>query len=107
VTLYWEASAPAAEDYQVFVHAVDASGQPVVQGDSGPLDGRYPTSQWRTDTLIEDPHLIPLGDLADGEYRVLVGLYRLADGARLPVTPTEERVVDSSVSIHTLKKTKP
>jgi hypothetical protein len=102
VTLYWEASAPPAEDYQVFVHVVDADGQPLLQGDSGPVDGRYPTSQWRADTLIEDPHIIPLGDsLAVGEYRVIVGLYRLADGTRLPITPADERLANDSVLVYT------
>jgi hypothetical protein len=102
VTLYWEASAPPAEDYQVFVHVVDAGGQPLVQGDSGPVDGRYPTSQWRSATLIEDPHIIPLGDsLASGKYRVVVGLYRLADGTRLPITPADERVANDSVLVYT------
>jgi Flp pilus assembly protein TadD len=104
VTLYWEASAPPAEDYQVFVHVVDAGGQPLVQGDSGPLDGRYPTSQWRTDTLIEDRHIIPLGDLAAGEYRVLVGLYRLSDSTRLSITPADERVANDSVLVYTFSR---
>jgi tetratricopeptide (TPR) repeat protein len=104
VTLYWETSAPPAEDYQVFVHVVDANGQPLVQGDSGPVDGRYPTSRWRAGTLIEDRHSILLDDLAAGEYRVLIGLYRLADGARLPITPADERSLNNSVSIYTLSK---
>ncbi len=102
VTLYWEASAPPAEDYQVFVHVVDeVSGQPLAQGDSGPVDGRYPTSQWRTDTVIEDQHIIPLDDsLPTGEYRVLIGLYRLNDGTRLPITPADEWVANGGVLVY-------
>jgi tetratricopeptide (TPR) repeat protein len=101
VTLYWEASAPPPEDYQVFVHVVDANNQPVAQGDSGPVDGRYPTSQWRTETLIEDRHTIPLDDLPAGQYQVRIGLYRLADGARLPITPADERVANDSALVYT------
>jgi Flp pilus assembly protein TadD len=105
VTLYWEARTPPAEDYQVFVHVVDASGQPKAQGDSGPVDGRYPTSQWRMDTLIEDRHSIPLNGLAAGEYRVLIGLYHLFDGARLPITPADdERVANDSVVVYTFSR---
>jgi Flp pilus assembly protein TadD len=105
VTLYWEASAPPAEDYQVFVHMVDASEQLLAQGDSGPLDGRYPTSQWRTNTLIEDQHTILLDEsLSAGEYRVLIGLYRLADGTRLPTTPADERVANDGVLVYTFRK---
>jgi hypothetical protein len=67
-------------------------------------DDRYPSSQWRMATLIEDTHVITLDEpLPPGEYHVVVGLYRLSDGAHLPVTPAEdERVVDNGASIYTL-----
>jgi len=104
VTLYWEASAPLPEDYQVFVHVVDG-GQIVAQDDSGPANNRYPTSQWRAETLIEDIHTLPFNEpLPPGTYRVLVGLYRLQDGARLPVTPADERVEDDSVQVYTFSQ---
>jgi hypothetical protein len=72
----------------------------VVQGDSSPVDGLYPTSQWRLNTLIEDHRSLSLdAPLPAGEYRVLIGLYRLSDGARLPITP-DARVSNDSVQVY-------
>jgi hypothetical protein len=105
VTLYWEAATPPLEDYQVFIHVLDASGQPIAQRDSAPVDNRYPVSQWRTAVLIEDTHTIILDEpLPPGEYRVLVGLYRLTDNTRLPITPADdERVANDTVLVYTLR----
>ena len=91
--LYWEASNQPREDYQVFVHVVDAAGEMLAQDDGAP---GYPTSQWRTSVTIADPHHIPVENLPD-DFRVYVGLYRLSDQTRLPITPAGERVVSDSV----------
>ena len=105
VTLYWQAASRPPEDYQVMVHLVDEFGQLVALGDSGPVEGRYPTSQWQLDTLIADRHVIPLREpLPEGRYALRVGLYRLADGSRLPVTPADERVIDNSVVLETFSR---
>jgi Flp pilus assembly protein TadD len=106
VTLYWEASAPPTEDYQMFIHVLDIDGHIVAQRDTAPVDNRYPTSQWRAETLIEDRHVIALDEpLPPGEYHAVVGLYRLSDGARLPVTPAEdERVANDSVLVYTFSR---
>ena len=99
LTLYWWADALLPEDYQVFVHVLDAEGAMLAQDDSAPLQGRYPTSQWRSGVLIADPHHIALDPLPEA-FGVRVGLYRLPDGARLPVTPADARVADDSVLIY-------
>lgn len=99
-TLYWQADAPPARDYQVFAHVFNAAGERVAQRDSAPLDNRYPTSQWRAGTLIADPHtVIPETPLPPGEYTIRVGLYALPDGARLPITPADERSTDDSLIV--------
>lgn len=87
--LYWETDAPPGEDYQVFVHVIDSAGELVAQRDSAPVNGHYPTGQWRPGLLIEDIHrVVPPAALLDGTYMVRVGLYRLSDFARLPVAPS-------------------
>lgn len=84
-TLYWEALTPDGNDYTVFVHLADDSGNLVTQGDSPPQANWYPTSIWTAGEQIRDPHkLLPPGDTAGGRYRVTVGLYDLDTGARLP-----------------------
>jgi hypothetical protein len=90
VTLYWQADTPPARDYQVFVHLLDARGEIVAQRDTTPVDGRYPTSQWRTGVPIADTHTLDLAGLPTGDYRLTVGLYTLPDAIRAgePVTLT-------------------
>jgi hypothetical protein len=99
VTLTWQGLAPLAEDYTVFVQVVDVQDRIVGQVDSWPLQGTYPTSQWRPGEVIRDPYSIRLEDpLPAGNYRLLVGWYLLATGQRLPVldetgAPIEDKVV--------------
>jgi hypothetical protein len=100
--LYWQTTAPLPEDYQVFVHVVDASGVQVGGGDSAPVNNRYPTSQWRDNITIHDPRTISFSEpLPPGDYTVRVGLYRLSDGARLPISPIDAQVQDNSAALYT------
>jgi len=71
----------------VFVHVLDARGKLIAQGDGPPVNGRYPSSAWRPGQVIADTHRIPLPSGSDpAGLKVFVGLYTLADGARLAVT---------------------
>ncbi|MBZ0297656.1 MAG: hypothetical protein K8L99_34180 [Anaerolineae bacterium] len=103
LTLYWKASQPLSEDYQVFVHVLDANGTPIVQDDAAPVNNRYPTSQWRANTLIADPHMLALPDsLPAGSYDIRIGFYRLSDETRLPISPADERVANDTLRIETI-----
>jgi hypothetical protein len=100
LTFYWRALAEIEEDYTVFVHLLGEDGTLYGQGDGPPLNSDYPTSHWAPGELLADTHLVPLeGGFPPGAY-LLVGLYRLADGARLPVhTAVGERVPDDAIPI--------
>jgi hypothetical protein len=100
VTLYWQALAAPAEDYTVFVHLLDAQGAPRGYGDGPPVGGDYPTGLWEPGEVIVDEHAVRVDPGAPpGPYRIAVGLYRPADGSRLPVQDgagapqPEERIV--------------
>jgi hypothetical protein len=82
--LYWQASTPVAEDYQVFVHLLDEDGQRWAQKDGPPLLGARPTSSWQPGERLTDRLglLLPL-HMPPGSYHLRVGLYRLSDGSRL------------------------
>lgn len=76
VTLYWQADQMLPEDYSVFVHLVGLRGEMLSQGDSQPLNGRYPTSRWQAGMVIPDAHEIAIPeDAATGEYELKVGMY--------------------------------
>ena len=82
--LYWQAQSKPADNYTVFVHLLDASGQQLVGADAPPVNNFYPTSLWQKGDLIDDLHLLPLPpDLTSGTYTVRVGLYDPISGARL------------------------
>ncbi len=87
LTLYWQARQRIEEDYTVFVHLSDDQGHIWAQHDSQPLNGDYPTSAWEEGQVVADEHLLSLGpDVPSGQYRLEVGMYRLDDGWRLPVS---------------------
>lgn len=96
VTLCWQSLAPLADDYHVFVHLYDASGTLLAAGDGPPMGGAFPTSLWQPGDVILDVHPLPL--LVEGG-RVAVGLYRLGDGVRLPVTVGGVPVPDAAIPI--------
>ncbi len=100
LTLYWEATTPPAENYQIFVHVIGSDGNVVAQSDSAPYDGRYPTSQWNPFAIIADHRVIQFEQpLADGDYTVWVGLYRLPEIQRLPIQAENARIENDSLLI--------
>ncbi len=87
LTLYWQAKAPIAVDFTVFVQLVDpASNTIIAQGDSKPQDGFYPTPSWQPGETIIDRHTFSLpGELSPGTYDILLGFYEAGNGQRLQV----------------------
>ncbi|MCB0005809.1 MAG: hypothetical protein KDE04_05130 [Anaerolineales bacterium] len=93
ITLWWESSGPLDGDYQVFVHLLDNAGNLIAQGDGPPQGGNYPTMLWIADETILDTHnlTVPVDAMPlSEETTLLVGFYRLQDGARLPRQPEAE-----------------
>ena len=86
VTLQWRALSVPAQDYVVFVHAVDAAGQLLAQRDSPPVGGYRPTSAWDPGDEVRDRLGVRLPPSRQGGGLVLrIGLYSPQDGRRLAV----------------------
>jgi uncharacterized membrane protein YeaQ/YmgE (transglycosylase-associated protein family) len=104
LTLTWEVLADMEADYTVFVHLAGTDGQPVAQADSQPLGGTYPTGFWDVGEILTDPHLleVPSGVLP-GDYELLVGMYLLSTGDRLPLLSTNGQVLGDSISLGRVK----
>ncbi len=97
LTLYWRGLAPMDEDYQVFVHLLDESGQQVAGFDKTPVDGWWPTSLWEPgQTFADDYPLVIPADLPAGQYQLRAGLYRLQDMYRLPLSGPPEQLRDNA-----------
>jgi len=59
-----------------------------------PLRGAYPTSAWAVGHAFADPRSIHIpGNTAPGTYRLVIGLYRMADGSRLPIEAGDDSLV--------------
>ena len=98
LTLSWQALAPLAEDYTVFVQVLDANDQIVGQVDSWPVQGTFPTSQWLPGEEVKDRYQVPLAtELPPGPYRVQVGFYLLRSLRRLSVLDDTGTAVDDKL----------
>ncbi len=77
LTLVWQALESGRTDYTRFVHLIDAGsgGAPLLQSDSPPRYGSYPTSQWTAGEVVSDTITLPLTDVPPGSYRLAVGFY--------------------------------
>ncbi len=101
-TLYWRVEGTFSHDYTVFVHLMDAAGQVVGQGDGPPLSGEYPTSFWGKGEILADPHTILVRpEATPGPVRLLVGLYHLESGERVPVYRPDGQVAADYVVVTT------
>lgn len=92
LTLYWQTDAPLDTSYKVFVHLLGSQYNPAQnnflwgQVDRIPLDGQLPTNAWTPQLSIADAYQMPVNtDAPHGLYRVEIGLYDAATGARLRV----------------------
>jgi hypothetical protein len=105
VVLYWRVLEEMGEDYTVFVHLCNAQGDVLGQGDGPPLAGDYPTSDWEPGETLADTHVVLLDRAATSASlpagtHLLVGLYRMGDGTRLPAYGASgERVPDDAIRL--------
>jgi hypothetical protein len=90
VRLYWKALQPIGEDYIVFVHLIDATGERVASHDGVPREKTSPTSTWFPGDIVPDAHRFDLApDVPAGTYQLWVGMYTWPDIERLPVRDRE------------------
>jgi hypothetical protein len=106
LTLYWQADRRLLGDYHVLVHLVHDSGVTVAQADKQPRAGDWPTWAWEPGQTVTDTYRLLLPASAPpGEYTIYVGLYRLSDFARLPISDAQAAVLDNALGLVTFKLT--
>ncbi len=87
LALHWESLRAVAQDFNVFVHLLNAQGETVTQRDGQPVLWQRPTSTWQPGEEIVDRYgLLLAPDLPVGQYTISVGLYDPATGVRLPIS---------------------
>jgi hypothetical protein len=90
----WQPLRPLAQDYTVFVHALDESDRRWGQQDTQPQSGEYPTSSWQVGEIVEDDYELDLA--ADGPvegYHLTLGLYEWQTGQRMRVGEDDKVII--------------
>jgi hypothetical protein len=97
LTLYWKSLALMDASYTVFVHLLDAKEQVIASGDAAP---EFPTTGWVENEYLTDVHPFAIPDeVARGTYRIEIGWYDPATGARLKTADGQDRVLITPIEI--------
>jgi 4-amino-4-deoxy-L-arabinose transferase-like glycosyltransferase len=101
LALHWEAGAAPPGDYTVFTQLIGPDGLVWGQQDNQPQQGRYPTTAWSVGDRVVDRYIIPVRqDAPPGVYRLVVGMYSLATGERLPAIDEQgQRLPDDAITL--------
>ncbi|MDZ4763836.1 MAG: glycosyltransferase family 39 protein [Chloroflexota bacterium] len=107
--LYWESIAPAPDDYSIMVHLRDADDNLITAWDAPAAQGEhgyYSTLMWQPGEVVIDERglRLPDGVLPVGTgYRLIIGMYNAATGARVPITvngvETDEYQIENRIAI--------
>jgi hypothetical protein len=102
--LHWQAINPQQADYTVFTQLIGPDGQVWAQQDNQPQGGNFPTTLWAPQDPVIDRYSLSLSDGAPpGQYRLLIGMYDLSTGQRLPTfTPDGQPVPDNAIQVAVL-----
>ncbi|MCB9550877.1 MAG: glycosyltransferase family 39 protein [Myxococcales bacterium] len=82
LSLFWKALQDDPGTWKVFVH-IDAAGQRI-HGDHDPVEGLFPTRNWRKGDLVRDDHRVVVKrTISPARFTFFAGLYR--GGTRMQI----------------------
>ncbi|MBI4787878.1 MAG: glycosyltransferase family 39 protein [Chloroflexi bacterium] len=103
VTLYWSTDRRVQKNYVAFVHLLGTQFNPA---QNNPLWGQIdrspstPTSAWLPDGIVADIYRVPIDAHAPpGKYKLEIGLYDPATGARLAVGDGPDSILLDEIEI--------
>ena len=88
VEMTWMALRRPKHDYSIYFHLIDNRGHLVWGQDALLTQGYYPSSLWRSGETVrhvQDLDFPPASTLRPGTYRLVIGIYFLPTGERLPL----------------------
>jgi hypothetical protein len=105
VILYWKALAPIPRDDTVFVHLYRPDGGLEAQQDHQPVDGTYPTTDWKPDEIVVDQYnLIVPADAPSGADLLAAGMYDSETLARLAAVDKDNKpLAENRIPLTTLR----
>jgi len=109
ITLYEQSLTYFGIDYTVFVHVVDHNGHILVQQDTFPGMGRYPTTLWKPGDIIADTFYLTMPEWTPvpGQVTFEVGFYNHETQVRLLLVDSNGQAVADSVWFHQLSTVAP
>lgn len=101
--LYWEVTGQPPGNYLMFLHLIDENGLMVVQRDTHPGLGSFPSSQWQPgDRFVDSVRLhLPETMYAPGEATLSLGLYA-PDAYRLGITAADGSGLGDALPLATI-----
>jgi hypothetical protein len=97
LNLTWQSKERMDRSYKLFVHLLESQTRELVgQVDTIPRDWQYPTNWWEKNEIIADTLMIPLPELGEGSYQLLIGFYDIGTGERMIVDSSTLPVVDQN-----------
>lgn len=98
VALTWQTDQPLSVRYRVSVQILDTFGRLVAQRDAEPNNNLTLTTLWLPNQPVRDTHgVIIAPTVPRGDYQIVVVLYGLEDGVRLPVNGGDALPIGSVV----------
>ncbi|GAB4422552.1 MAG: hypothetical protein Kow0031_00420 [Anaerolineae bacterium] len=98
--LHWQAAEAVTGDFTVFTQLIGPDGQVWAQHDNPPRGGWYPTGLWQPGETVSDDYALRLDPAAPpGDYRLFVGMYDAASGARVPVSSGGDFIEAGKVAV--------
>ncbi|MDP3047123.1 MAG: hypothetical protein Q8O07_06550 [Chloroflexota bacterium] len=103
VSLSWRCIRTVDRDYTVFVQVLDFQNQVIAQTDGQPQGGGLPTSFWEQGENVVDVKVVRTPPaLGAGQYRLVIGMYDLASGQRLPTRNGAGAETGDSITLGTI-----
>lgn len=106
ITIYWKAEQPVNRNYVAFLHLLGSELNTAQnnflwgQIDRIPRDGAYPTTAWQPNQTVADPYRVPIAPNAPaGKYKIEVGMYEVATGARLKLSDGTDSIIVSEIDV--------
>jgi hypothetical protein len=102
--LLWNAVNTPEEDNNIVLTLLDERGRTWATRESGPVDGRFPTSRWLTGDFVRDTSEVMVPpDAPDGKYHVMLSMNRARNRERLKVTPGWWPLVGDAIELGTVE----
>ena len=100
ITYFWKSLDHVDINYTIFVHFIDEKNKIRFQQDHRPAYGIYPTSAWNAGNIIKEEYDVMLPtDVAEGTYRIKIGLYNKETNKRIYLTDRSDSQIIGNITV--------